>query len=397
VQPQPLTRLQVLIFAATCGASVANLYYAQPLLDTIAGELGTSETAAGILVTAGQIGYALGLVFVVPLGDLVDRRHMIVRMLLISAVALAGCAAAPDLAVLALGIVVASVTAVVAQLLVPLAGDVTPERDRGRVVGVVMSGLLIGILASRVVSGLIADLAGWRTVYGVAAGIAIVFALILHRTLPDVPRRTASTYGQLLRSVLTIVREEPVLRYRMVFGALGMTTFISFWTALTYLLVRAPFDYSEGQIGLLGVAGLAGAMSAQGAGRLADRGHARLATGAFWLMIGAGWVVAEIGASSIVVLIIGIVLLDAGVQAQHITNQTIIYGLRPDARSRITTAYMTFNFVFGALSSVFVGAIWTAGGWDAVCAYGIGTAVLALIVWAVGVRRTAAVPAAQET
>ena len=245
-----------------------------------------------------------------------------------------------------------------------------------------MSGLLIGILASRVVSGLIADLAGWRAVYGIAAGLALVFAVILHRTLPDVPRRTEATYGELLRSVFTLVREEPVLRFRMIFGALGMITFIGFWTSLTYLLVREPFNYGEGTIGLLGVAGLAGAMSAQGAGRLADRGHARAATGGFWLLIAAGWALAELGAHSIVVLIVGIVLLDAGVQGQHVTNQTIIYSLRPDARSRLTTAYMTFNFTFGALSSVLAGVLWNAGGWDAVCAFGGGTAVLALVVWA---------------
>jgi predicted MFS family arabinose efflux permease len=276
---------------------------------------------------------------------------------------------------------------------VPLAGDVTPEEDRGRVVGMIMSGLLIGILASRVVSGLIADLAGWRAVYAIAAGLAVVFAIILQRTLPDVPRRTEATYGELLRSILTLVREEPALRYRMAFGALGMITFISFWTALTYLLVRAPFHYGEGTIGLLGIAGLAGAMAAQGAGRLADRGHARRATGGFWLLIAVGWAIAEIGAHSIVVLIIGIVLLDAGVQGQHITNQTIIYGLRPDARSRLTTAYMAFNFTFGALSSVAAGVLWNAGGWDAVCAFGGATSILALTIWAVGVRRTVAVPA----
>src|SRR4051812_23857691 len=159
---------------------------------------------------------------------------MIVRLLLVGAVALAACAVAPRLALLAIAVVVVALTSCVAQMLVPLAGDVTPEEDRGRVVGVIMSGLLIGILASRVVSGLIADLAGWRTVYAIAAGLALVFAAILHRTLPDVPRRTEATYGELLRSVPTLVREEPVLRFRMAFGALGMITFIGFWTSLTY-------------------------------------------------------------------------------------------------------------------------------------------------------------------
>jgi predicted MFS family arabinose efflux permease len=318
---------------------------------------------------------------------------MIVRLLALCAVGLAGCAAAPNLAVLGLAIGVVALTSVVAQVLVPLAGDLTPEDDRGRVVGVIMSGLLIGILASRIVSGLIADLAGWRAVYALAAGLIVVFTVILQRTLPETPRRTDAGYGELLRSLGTLLREEPVLRYRMVFGSLGMTTFITLWTALTYLLVRQPFGYNEGTIGLLGIAGLAGAASAQGAGRLADRGHERLATGGFWLLIAAGWATCELGAHSIVVLIVGIVILDAGVQGQHITNQTVIYRLRPDARSRLTTVYMTCNFIFGALASAVAGVLWNAGGWDAVCAFGGATSVAALIVWAAGVRLSASVAA----
>jgi len=381
--PSSLDRRLVLLLAVACGATVANLYYAQPLLDVIAQDLGVSSGAAGLLVTASQVGYAAGLLFLVPLGDLLDRRRMVSRMLLVAAVGLAVAAAAPSFAVLAAAIAVVGVTSVVAQVLVPLAGTLAPEHERGKVVGDVMSGLLLGILLARTASGLIAEVGGWRSVYVVGTVLMVVLAGVLARALPPTPPVTDLRYGALLRSVFALVRDEPILRRRMVYGAAGMASFSVLWTAIAFLLSDAPYNYGEGTIGLFGLAGLVGAGAAQGAGRLNDRGHGHAATGAFLLAIAAAWGLIALGSSSLAALIAGIVLLDLGIQGQHILNQSTIYTLDADARSRITTAYMANNFAWGALGSAGASWAWSAGGWGAVSALGIGLAAVALLAWGV--------------
>lgn len=378
-----LDRRLVLLLAVATGAAVANLYYAQPLLDVIAARLGTSPGVAGLIVTASQIGYAAGLVFVVPLGDLVERRRLVVRMLIGCAVALAACALAPGIAALALAIVVVGVTSVVAQVLVPFAGDLAADDERGRVVGTIMSGLLIGILAARTVSGFVAELAGWRAIYVLAAAMMLACAAALQRMLPVIAPRAVTPYRALLRSVGTLVREEPLLRLRMAYGMLGILTFTLLWTALTFLLSGPAYGYSEGTIGLFGLAGLIGAAAAQGAGRLADRGHASATTVLGWVAVLVGWILCDLGGSSLVALIAGVLVLDAGVQGQHITNQSLIYSLRPEARSRLTTAYMAGNFSAAALGSALASALWSVGGWDAVSIVGGATAVIALALWGI--------------
>jgi predicted MFS family arabinose efflux permease len=394
-----MDRRLVVLLAVACGATVANLYYAQPLLDTIARDLGVSSGTAGLLVTASQIGYAVGLVLLVPLGDLLDRRRLVSRLLVVTALALAVATVAPSFAVLAAALTVIGLTAVVAQILVPLAGTLAHEHERGQVVGTVMSGLLLGILLARTVSGLIADVGGWRLVFGLAAGLTLLLAGVLSRTLPSPPRETDLRYGALLRSVGELLVAEPVLRRRMVYGAVGFATFSVLWTAIAFLLAGAPYHYGDGTIGLFGLAGLVGAGTAQRAGRLADRGFGHLATGAFLLAIALSWGLLALGSSSIVALIAGIVLLDLGIQGSHILNQSTIYALRGDARSRVTTAYMTSNFVFAALGSAGASLAWSMGGWGAVSALGAGLGVLGLLAWGaehLTVRRTARAGAAAQ-
>jgi predicted MFS family arabinose efflux permease len=381
--PASLDRRLVVLLAIACGVAVANLYYAQPLLDVIARDLGVSSGAAGLLVTTSQVGYAVGLVLLVPLGDLLDRRRMVTRMLLLTAVGLAIAAAAPSFAVLAAAIAVMGVTSVVAQVLVPLAGTLAHEHERGRVVGDVMSGLLLGILLARTASGLIAEVGGWRSVYVIGAVLMVVLAAVLARALPPTPPVTDLRYGELLRSVGALVRDEPVLRRRMVYGAAGMASFSVLWTAIAFLLSTDPYNYSEGTIGLFGLAGLVGAGAAQGAGRLADRGHGHAATGAFLAAIAVAWGLLALGSSSLAALIAGVVLLDLGIQGQHIVNQSTVYALSADARSRVTTAYMANNFVWGALGSAGASWAWSARGWGAVSALGVGLAALALLAWGV--------------
>lgn len=379
-----MTRSRVLLFAVTCGAAVANIYYAQPLLQAIADGLGTTRGAAGLLVTASQVGYAAGLVLLVPLGDLLERRAFVWRLLALSAVGMALCAAAPSLVVLAAGLAVAGLTSVAAQVLVALTGDLADDDERGRVVGTVMSGLLTGILVARTLSGLLADLAGWRSVYVASAALMAVLAVLIARGVDPLPVTTTASYRGLLRSIATLVRAEPILRRRMLFGFCGMASFSALWTSLTFLLSDAPFRMGEASIGLVGLAGLAGAVAAQGAGRLADRGLGALATGGFLLAVVAGWVLCLLGASSLIVLVAGLVVIDIGLQGQQILNQSAIYALAPGARSRVTTAYVGTVFAGGAIGSAASAALWEAGGWNAVCALGGGFAVLALAVWSAG-------------
>jgi predicted MFS family arabinose efflux permease len=348
----------------------------------IARDLGVSAGAAGLLVTSSQVGYAAGLVFLVPLGDLLDRRRMVARMLVVTAAGLGVAAVAPSFAVLALAIAVIGVTSVVAQVLVPLAGSLAAEHERGKVVGNVMSGLLLGILLARTAAGLIAEVGGWRLVYVVGAVLMLVLAAVLARALPPTPPVTDLPYRALLRSVLALVRDEPLLRRRMVYGAVGMASFSVLWTAIAFLLSGAPFDYSEGTIGLFGLAGLVGAGAAQGAGRLADRGATHAATGLFLAAIAVAWVLLALGRDSLALLIAGVVLLDLGIQGQHILNQSTIYTLAPDARSRVTTAYMSSNFFFAALGSAGASLAWSVGGWGAVSALGLGLAAIGLGAWA---------------
>ncbi len=386
-----------MLLAIACGAAVANLYYAQPLLDVIARDLGVSSGAAGLLVTASQVGYAAGLVLLVPLGDLLDRRRMVSRMLVVTAVFLGLAAAAPSFAVLALAIAVIGVTSVVAQVLVPLAGTLAAEHERGKVVGDVMSGLLLGILLARTASGLIASATSWRTVFVIGAVLMVVLAAVLRRALPPTPPATDLPYRAALRSVVALVRDEPLLRRRMFYGALGMASFSVLWTAIAFLLSGDPFNYGEGTIGLFGLAGLVGAGAAQGAGRLADRGHAHAATGAFLASILVAWALLALGRDSVALLIVGVILLDLGIQGQHILNQSTIYTLAPNARSRVTTAYMTGNFAFGALGSAGASVAWSAGGWGAVSALGVGLAVLGVAGWALDHATAARRERPQET
>jgi predicted MFS family arabinose efflux permease len=371
----------VLLFAIACGASAASIYYAQPLLSTIAHALHTGEGTTGLVITTAQIGFATGVMLIVPLGDLAERRPLVVRLLLACALALAVCAAAPSVAVLAAAAAAVGLTSVVAQVLVPFAGDLASDHERGRVVGTVMSGLLIGILVARTVSGLVAEVGGWRAPYVLGALGMVALAAALHRALPDVQPRTTAGYWQVLASVPALVREEPILRRRMAYGALGMAAFSVLWTALTFLLSGPPYQYGEATIGLFGLAGLAGAGAAQGAGRIADRGRGHAATAIFWLVIAGGWGLCALGRGSLLALIVGIVLIDAGVQGQHITNQSTIYSLRPGARSRLTMVYMTGNFIAGAIGTALAAAAWTAGGWKEVAALGAGIGTLGLLVW----------------
>jgi predicted MFS family arabinose efflux permease len=381
-----MTRGLTLIFALAGGAAVGNLYWSQPLLDFIAEDLHSSPATAGWLVTATQLGYALGVFLIVPLGDRLDRRRLVPAMLLLSALALLASAAAPTMALLLVALTLVGLTTVAGQILTPLAGDLADDSNRGRVVGTVVSGLIIGILVSRTLSGLVAGFLGWRAIYLVAAILAVLLAVLLFRKIPALEANTSVRYRTLLKSVFTVIARERVVRWTLVLGATSFGVFTMFWTALTFLLSAPPFSFSVTIIGLFGLAGLAGAAVAQRVGWFHDRGWSIRGTGVAWTIILLSFVVADLGAGSVVVLIVAIILLDAGGQAQNVLAQTRLFAVSASERSRLNTAFVTCNFIGGAIGSALAGGLWALGGWAAVCLAGAVLAGFGFTVWLVGRR-----------
>jgi predicted MFS family arabinose efflux permease len=381
-RPERVSRGLVALLAVACGAAVANLYYIQPLLSVVGHAFGVADGTAGLLVTCAQVGYVCGLAFLVPVGDITERRRLISTVLLGTALALGACAAAPSFAVLAAALVAAGALSVVAQIIVPLASTLAAPEERGQVVGTVMSGLLIGILTARTLSGLIAQLGGWRLVFALAAGAMLILSLTLWRLLPKVEPSEPVRYRAVLRSVLSLIAQEPVLRQRMALGALGFAGFSVLWTSIAFLLSSPHYGYNEAVIGLFGLAGAAGALVAPLAGRLADRGHGRLVLGAFLLTVLASWGLLALGRTSVIALILGIIVLDLGIQGAQISNQARIYRLHALARSRLTTAYMVSVFLGGIVGSTLSTTLYAAGGWGAVCALGGALAATAILVFA---------------
>jgi len=376
-----MTTSMVALFAMACGISAANLYYAQPLLPQISKGLHVGSGSAALVITAAQIGYGLGLALLVPLGDILVRRRLVPGILVLAAVALFCASAAPNIIVLIIAVAVAGVCSVSAQILVPFAATLASDDQRGRVVGTVMSGLLLGILLARTFSGLIAEVAGWRTVFIVAGGVVLVLSFLLHHRLPDEEVRVSIDYKELLGSVVRLMRTEPLLRLRSAIGALVFATFNVIWTSLAFLLVGSPYHYSEAVIGLFGLLGAAGALAASFSGRLADRGLERFVTGGSLIVIVASIGLLAIGQHQLWALMVGILIGDLGIQAVHIQNQQLIFGIDPLARSRLNTGYMVTYFIGGAIGSATTGLAYGIGGWHAVIVLGAVYSIGVLILW----------------
>lgn len=383
--PSGISRSLVLLFAITCGVSVSSLYVMQPVLEDIRTDFSISTSTAALVVTAAQLGYAIGLLLLVPLGDLWNRKVLAPSMMVASAGALLLSALAPGFALLFIASILVGISAATAQIVIPWSSSLALPSDRGRVVGVVMSGLLLGILLARVVSGVIAEFGGWRSVLFVGAGLMAVLAIVVYLVVPGDEARPHQAYGALLLSVGRMIRTETMLRQRMVLGFLTMFGFSAMWTSLAFLLSGSRgerFSYSEAMIGIFGLAGVAGAAAAPMFGKLADRGHLRAATTAAWVITIAGWLLLAWPGTPMAVLLIGLVVFDFGVQASQLSNQSAIYALAPEARSRVTTSYMVAYFTGAVAGSVASGFAYGAGGWTALCAIGLGSSAAALALWA---------------
>ncbi|WP_406090749.1 MFS transporter [Streptomyces sp. NBC_01013] len=379
-----LSRGVVILLAVACGAAVANVYFSQPLLVTVGHDLGMSPALVGAVVTLTHVGYGLGLLFLVPLGDVVDRRRLVVAQLLLLVLALVVVATARTAAILLAGLASMGLLAVVTQTLVAFAASLAPPAGRGRVVGLVTSGVVIGILLARTASGVMADLVGWRSVYLGSASLTALLALVLHRVLPgrDGAPPAALRYGQLLRSTITLFARERLLRLRALFGLLIFAAFSTLWSSVALPLSGAPYHLSHSEIGALGLIGVVGAPAATVAGRLNDRGFSGRTTGIALALLVGSWLPLSFTRSSLVALAVGVILLDFAVQAVHVTNQTLIYELHPDAGGRLIGGYMVFYSIGSATGAIAATSLYAVGGWGAVCALGAAFSCVGLVLWA---------------
>lgn len=381
-----LSNLLVMLMATTTGLVVASNYYAQPLLHTIADELNLTYAKAGIIVTVAQASYALGLVLLVPLGDLLERRRLIITMMFFATAGLLVSANAQNFIMLLSGTAIAGAFSVVAQVLVPFAATLSSPQHRGKVVGTIMSGLLMGILLARTAAGGLSSLGDWHTVYWVAAALMLLNTLALWYLLPrHAPTNSRMHYGKLIVSVFTLFVRYPVHFQRSMLGCLIFAMFSVLWTSLAFLLSSEPWSLPDATIGLFGLAGAAGALSARRAGVLADRGHSRSLTLIGVLALLLSWGLIGLGSHSLIALLAGIVLLDLALQAVHITNMNLVLGLDENARNRLNSGYMFLYFVGGAAGSMASAAVYQQGGWIGVTVLGAGLGFITLL-YALGMR-----------
>lgn len=367
------------LMAAACAFTVANLYYIQPLLTQVARTFGIPDSQAGIVSTITQVGYALGLFLFVPLGDMVERRSLVVLMTALAGAALLAIAfSANEAMVLCFSLALGMIT-IVPQLIVPLAAHVSSPEDRGRNIGFVMSGLLIGILLSRVFSGLVGEVFGWRAVYRIAAGAMIVFAVMLRRFLPQCPPVAHVSYRELLASLGTLVKTEPVLREASVNGALMFAAFSAFWTCLVFLLGTPVYRMGSQEAGLFSLTGVCGALMAPLVGKIADRRGARFSVGISTVLSCLAYLAFWLFGQHLFGLIAGVILLDLGTQSGQVSNQTRIHALSDEMRSRINTVFMVSYFIGGSLGSFLGSFFWGRYQWNGVCAVGGSFLLLALV------------------
>lgn len=374
----------LLLMSLACGLCAGANYFNQPLLSSIARALHIDEGAASVLVTCAQVSYALGLLFLVPLGDMLERRRLVLTLMLLAASGLLLSATAHGLPaafyVLIVGTLMTGLFSVAAQVLVPMASALVAPARSGRAVGLVMSGLLTGILLSRTVAGVLSDLGGWQTVYWVGGLAMVVVAALLARKLP-VSRNAGPRlgYGAILRSMVGLLQTVPRLRSRTLLGGLSFASVSVLFSTMALMLAGPRHQLSDTAIGLISLAGVAGALMANVAGRLADQGREQQVTAWAAAILVLGWLPLWLGAQSLPLFVLGMLLVDLALQGVHISNQNVVYRLAPQARARINACYMTGYFI-GASTGSAVGAMaWSHGGWSGACIAGVGLAGLNLL------------------
>ncbi len=390
VDLHPRHRSLLPFLGLACGVGVSNIYYNQPLLLDMARSLRASHGQMGMVAVATQIGYSIGILAFVPLGDVIERRGLMVRLFAGVAVSALLASLAPNLGTLLAASVAIGLTAAVTHVVVPIAPELADDEERGRAVGTVMTGLLLGVLLARSVSGWIASFFGWRAVFVFAALSNAAFVPLLLRKLPKLPPHKPLPYMQALRSLWTLIRTHPLLRESAVIGGLVFAAFSAFWTTLIFLLGSKHYHLGAGTAGSFGILGATGALIAPIAGRVSDRRGSRAVVTLGLTLLSLGFCILWLLGYHILGLVIGVVVLDLGAQANQIANQTRIFGLEPGARGRINTIYMTAYFLGGSLGSLFSTMAWARWGWGGVCALGLGLLGLAALRHSTGVRASAA-------
>ena len=357
--------------AIVAGISVANLYYNQPLLNMIRHDLGVSEFKTNLIAMVTQIGYALGLLFIIPLGDLYQRKKIIVTNFAILIVSLLTIALAPNIHIILIASFLTGICSVIPQIFVPIASQFSKPENKGRNVGIVISGLLTGILASRVVSGIVGEYMGWRFIYFTAAGLMVVCLLIIIRILPDLPSNYQGSYAGLMKSLFSIVKKYPQLRIASLRAGFSFGSFLAMWSCLAFKMEQAPFFAGNNIIGMLGLCGIAGALTASSIGRFINTIGVKRLTYIGCSLIISAWIVLYAGQYSYAGIIAGILLIDIGMQCIQLSNQTSAFALCPQASNRINTIFMTTCFIGGSTGTFLAGTFWQWFGWTGVVGTGI--------------------------
>jgi predicted MFS family arabinose efflux permease len=357
--------------ATGCAIIVANIYYCQPLLGELSRTFGVSDKTAALINIASQVGYLLGLFFLVPIGDMINRGTLIVRMHWFAALALLGAALSPNIACMGVASLLAGIASTACQVFIPFAAQLAKDEERGKVVGSMMGGLLTGVLLSRTLSGLVAQQFGWRAVFYVAAGLMVVMALILARVLPTEEPSFKGSYRELMKSLWDLLKSQPVIRQSSLIGASLFGAVSAFWATLAFFLEKPPYHYNLSTIGLFGVIGAGGALVSPLVGRMIDKKSHLIPMRLGIALMLVGYIILFKADWNVVIVIAGVILLDVGLQSAHVPNLARNYALLPEARTRLNTIYMTSYFIGGTLGSTLGSLAWNAGGWTGVCIAGL--------------------------
>lgn len=380
-QSQDLSNWLVFLMAFAIGVTIASNYYAQPLLHSITHDLNIAVEHAGSIIMAAQFSYAVGLLFITPLGDKFERKHLIIILMVLSTCGLIVSALSKNLWMLIVGTSMTGLFSTVAQVLIPFAATLVKPEQRGKIVGTLMSGMLLGILLGRAFAGAISTIADWHYVYWIATGIMVIVTLLLWSSLPTYRNTININYFQLLWSISSLYKQEPILRIRSLLAVISFALFSLLWTPLAFLLSNDPYHYSDFIIGLFGIAGAAGALGSPIVGRLSDKGKGWLATTIGLCLLLLSWLPLSFAQYSIIALILGVVILDFSVQVTHVSNMSAIYQIRPEARSRMNTGYMVCYFIGGMLGSVGSTYLFSHYGWIAIVVTGTILGLMGIICW----------------
>ncbi|MGI4803796.1 MAG: MFS transporter [Janthinobacterium lividum] len=375
-----LSRVTLWVMTVATGLVVANLYYSQPLLDDIARSFHISNGAAGYIAMLTQIGYATGMLFLIPLGDMLKRKKLIMVDFALIVVSLLLAAFAPNYPVMMIASFLIGFTSIVPQLIIPMAAHLSKPEERGKTVGQVMSGLLIGILLSRTISGYVGAHFGWQLMFMIAAGMMLLLWVIIYFLFPEIEPQYQGNYAELMRSLITLIKTEPLLRLASIRGFLCYACFGAFWTTLIFLLREPQFNMGSQAAGLFGLVGAFGALGAAFMGRISDKSNPYTVTTFSVILVIVSYAVFFVSDKSLTGLIIGVILLDLGVQATHISNQTMIFTLSAEARNRLNTVYMVSYFAGGATGTFLASRIWNSYQWQGVTVIGLILSVAALLV-----------------